>query len=62
MTRDDLSRNPMGGVLSRQISRKGYSYAENNAANWNDPSGEYLNILAGTFIWEFEDYVEYNGQ
>lgn len=45
-----LSRGPVEGVLARPMSRNGYSYAENSIVNWSDPSGEFLNILAGAFI------------
>jgi RHS repeat-associated protein len=41
------SLDPFEGIHNRPMSMNGYSYAENNPTNWTDPSGEFVNIIAG---------------
>jgi RHS repeat-associated protein len=36
--------DPFEGLEERPMSINGYSYAENNPANWTDPSGKFVNL------------------
>jgi RHS repeat-associated protein len=53
--------DPFEGLEERPMSMNGYSYAENNPANWTDPSGEFVQaalaaaaaIAAGMTLTEF---------
>jgi RHS repeat-associated protein len=38
--------DPFEGLEERPMSMNGYSYAENNPANWTDPSGEFADGFA----------------
>lgn len=42
-----LTRDPFEGVMSRVMSRNGYSYVEANPVNYTDPSGKF--IFGGIF-------------